>query len=826
MQQPQQQGGGGLQRVIGQIVQATGTPVEIVQGFLQHTMSALVRQMGPERAVQAMKMLLQRTPPQAFTQLLVEFANSPAGANLAQTMNAPPPGTPPLPGAPSGPPPGAGPPGMMGGPPGGGPPPPPSPLVGPPGAMPGGSPLPPPPMGAGPPPPARPRPERQLQAKKKRKPRPDRAEQWQPDELPTPRYKGGPSYDVVLAHADDGREFYRDLHDAMQEWRDIWHMVEDKERIDRKPVDDAAGSDVTHTRAQPTTMGMRIIGMTAPTTERLGIHAEPWDDTDDCKDAAQKCENAARHWLAEIAKMWDRRATTGDMRGPWDRTLSGLAAIEGGYAFRVMPRPERKHFPWDVEAVPLIEVMPRPAATTRQVVCTLGEAYAYESLRDLLPPPKQGEADPVYDEDTEVELITWTDETHYCVATRFCNKAINQKAKERYGKREWWAVEPQEHKLGRRIYIIPNPWNGTPLGPSNRDSINRGRDRYSRSRHLAQGIYGPLVGTIKFVNMMTSALATGVFKNMHPVKVWTIDPTLRAEGGAFEGQSIDFDQAHIVGGNVVLSLAEKVASMVDDVAATPSGQAFLQSLLGDLGDVAPPVLGGRGAAESGFDRFQASQAAGVLHVDPIINYHVNSVTYLLETLLTDFVRLGEGDNPMWLKVPYRNRSKRGSAQRAGGYMSVLTPKDVKKNGPYIEVKFRRDNLTEMMQMTQLAILQVKEHLRSRTGAMDMIGVDDTERERMLMFAEAALEAPDVVKAAIKTALQLQASEDIIDSEGNVSESALFLAAIEDMEAKQAMAGGPLGGGEGGTPGMPSPAGAPPPMPGSSAGPPPVMTGQV
>lgn len=790
--QPAPQGGlpPGLQRLVMQITQQTGAPPEVVLGFLQHLEQTLRPQLGDQRFLEQMRQILSQ-PPEALTQMLLEFANSPAGASLGQ--GAPPPGMAP---------PGAGPPG------------------------PGGAASPPPPNGAppvqaggAPPLPGQPQPQPQpaKPKKPKKKPRPDRADAWEPEELPEPRYKGGPEYKTVLAHAEEGRRFFDAMQRALQEWRDIWHMVEDPVKFDGGVADTAAGSDVVHTRAQPTTMGLRIIGMTAPSLSRLGIHSDPWDDTDECREAAQKGENFSRYALEQVERLWNRRATVGDYRAPFDRTLSGLAALEGGYGFRVMPNPKRQSFPWDVEPVPMLELLARPLSTTRQVECTLGEAYAYEQLKDLLPPAQEGETDPPYDSNTRTRLVTWTDETHYCMVAEFVDPAIAKKVKDRRGEQEYWIVKPTEHKLGRRIYIIPNPWNSDPLGPSARDTTDR-------ARYLVQSIYWNIAGTIKFTNKVVSALGTDVFKNIHRPKKWKLNTALRAQGNTGL-PPIDYEQAHVAGGNVVLDISEDVMDIIEDLASTPSGQAFLQSLLGDLGDIAPPVMGGRGAAESGFDRFQASQAAGVLHVDPIIAFHCRSLEYLIETILTDFVRLGEGEGKIFQKVPYRTyKVKRGSTGKAG-FMSALTAKDVRKNGPFVSVRFTDDNLTMQMQRTQLMLLQVKEHLRSRVSAMDELGIDDTERERLLMFTEAALEAPDVVKAAIKTALAAQAAEHDVEEDGTINEAALFLGALEDMEAKQAMGAGGGGPQEKGLPGMPSPAGAaPPPMPGSSAAPPVMMPG--
>lgn len=667
--------------------------------------------------------------------------------------------------------------------------------------------------------PQQPKPRKVAAGPKKPKRRADAAPPWEPDELPDPRYADGPDYKTVIAHAEEGRRYYNDLTEALQTWRDIWHMVDDdKTKLNREQTDDSAGDDIWHTRAQPTTMGKRIIGMTAPSLSRLGIQADPWDDTDECRASAQACENFARYALETVAREWNRRATSGDMRGPFDRVLSGLAAIEGGYGFRVMPNPKRKSFPWDVEPVPLLELMPRPLSTTRQVECTLSEAYAYEELKALLPPPGEDAADPPYDGDSRVRLITWTDETHWCMVAEFAQPELAQKVKEsgRGKAGEYWIKKPKAHQLGRRIYLIPNPWDSDPLGPSSRDT--KGRARY-----LSQGIYAPLVGTISFINKMVSAIGSDVFKQTLRPKKWKLDPTMRqASGGLLPSITQEmYDQAHIAGGNVVLGPNEDVEDIVNDIAATQAGQAFLQSLLGDLGDVSPPVLGGRGAAESGFDRFQASQAAGVLHVDPIIEYHTTSIQYLLEVILVDLVRLGDGEGKIFAKLPYRAyRGGRGTTKRAG-YMSTLTAKDVRRNGPYLQIKFKRDNLTEQMQLTQLMLLQVKEHLRARVSAMDELGIDDTERERMLMFTESALEAPDVIKAAIKAALTQAAAAEPENEDGSINEAALMLDALNQMEERQAQQQA-----EKGLPGMPSPAGAAPsPMPGSpSPGLPPTMGG--
>jgi len=285
------------------------------------------------------------------------------------------------------------------------------------------------------------------------------------------------------------------------------------------------------------------------------------------------------------------------------------------------------------------------------------------------------------------------------------------------------------------------------------------------------------------------------------------------------------DQANRAGGFVPLGPNEKLEPIVDALAASPNAQFLLQSAMSDLGDAQAPVLSGRGVAQSGFDRFQASESAGSLSVDPMIAYHGRSYERLLEAILTDFVRLteeGAGKKPTWTEIPYKMAR---SATKGGGFRTMLKGDDIKRAGPYVTITYKRLSMTERMQQAQLNLMLVKEHLKSRLSAMDELGIDDTQREMAQMFGEAALEEPSTIKAAIKASLEQQAAEEETDERG-LNMSRIFLDAFNAAEEKAAQAqAAPKG-----LPGMPSPGGppgggAPPPMPGNpSPGLPPAMTG--
>lgn len=770
-----------IAQAIGPLLIQLGAPPQAVGPAIADFLSYVARQAGEPGLVQVLRM-----EPQALAQLIAEFAQSPAGGG-----SAPPPAdlAPPM-GAPNATNPAAAGPGPV------------QLVQGPPQAQAQGAPQPPAPL--------KPRPKKTAKRK-------DAPERWSPPELPKPRFKAGPTMAQCLADAREGRDYFAELTEAITSWHDIYHMADEHRKLDGRAIEPMAG-EAPVTRAQPVTMASRVVGLTAPSIDRLGFQVDPWDDEDETTEAAQAVENYARYFYEELTRRYGRKATMGDFQPPLPRKLSGLAAIEGGFAFRLMPNPDDKQFPWSVDVKPMLEIFARPRATTHQVECSLAEAWTYDELAELLPAPDKDDPEPLYSSSSRIRLVTWTDETHWCMCAEWGDTGLAERYRERHrgtAQEDLWIQKPVAHGLGRRIFLIPNPWDATPLGPNHLSAT-------TRARHLSRGIYAPVVPTIKAINQIAGALRSGLFKAINPPMVVQLNPALRAQHPdvlAQTGEQLR-DAVNQAGGVAIVGLDEKIGPALNNVAASADGQAFLQSLMGDLNDIQPPVMGGRGAAQSGFDRFQASEAAGVVHVDPIIAYLTGAIEYLLEAMLTDLARLGEGDKKLFTKLPYRSyRAKRGTVARGGG-MATLDAKAIRRNGPRVTVTYRRESLTEQMQIAQLNMMLVKEHMKSRLSAMDDLGIDDTERERAQMLAEAALEDPAVVKAAIKVALQKQIEGDE-NNELDV-DRAMYDAYLEARE-KEAQAEAAKG-----MRGLPSPPGAPPgqpPMPGSSApGLPPVMQG--
>jgi hypothetical protein len=313
------------------------------------------------------------------------------------------------------------------------------------------------------------------------------------------------------------------------------------------------------------------------------------------------------------------------------------------------------------------------------------------------------------------------------------------------------------------------------------------------------------VGQIKFINQLLIAVRAGVFKDLHRPMHLKVDPLLRAQHPTvFKDSMAEIrDQANAPGGLVITAPTEDFKPIIDALAQSPNAQFLLQSAMNDLGDAQPPVLAGRGVAQSGFDRFQANESAGALWVDPLQAYQVRQYERLLEAILTDLVRLMDGDSPAWTKLPYKMARSRS---KGGPYRTVLTAKDIKRAGPYVTITYKRLSMTERMQAAQLNMLLVKEHMKSRLSAMDELGIDDTERETARMFAEAALEDPSVIKAAIKASLVQQAADEETDERG-LNMGAIFLHAFDEAQAREAQAGQRPP-----EPGMPSPTGCHPGRP--------------
>lgn len=775
------------------IAQATGVGPVLVAAFLLFV---------ADRNPQALERVINQ-PPQQLAQLIREFAQSPAAQEYIQRIHAAPepaPRTQPPPGdMPGQLPPGPGGPRVESGPPPGGLPPPPPEAGGPP-PMPPGGPMPVPGQAR---PPRAPKPKPAGPKKPKRSAPP----QWSPPELPKARYPKGPDRMTVLRHAEEGKKYFADLTTALESWRRIYHGTEDDTKLDGLPNNPWKGEQAV-TRAQPTLMASRVVGLTAPTLERLGLNMSPWSDDDESREAATEVKNFARSMLEEIYRRSERSATHGVFTPPFPRHLAGLGTIEGGCAVRIMPNPEAEGLPWDVELVPMYEIFARPVATTRQIECTLGEAYAYPEMEKLFPREELSEKVPLYTEDTRIKLVVWTDETHWCMTCDGVDGGLTKKVVDKQGEADWWIQPPTEHKLGRRIYLVPNPWDATPLGPSTMES--------DRAKHLSRGIYAALAPQITLVNQLVGALRAGAFKALKPALKWKLNPAMRATYPDLFPKITQqmYDRATVAGGHAVLGPDEDVGVIDQSFSGSPDGQALMAQASADMGDAAPPVLGGRGAAQSGFDRFQANEAAGVLHVDPVIAWNVGVLEFIVETILTDFARLGQGKDQLWTKLPYRVYQQRGKV-KGGGFVAELTAKDILRVGPYVKVVFKRLGLTERMQLAQLHQLLVHDHFESRLAAMEEMGIEDTEREQARMLLEVALENPAVVKAAMLTALRREAAQEPQEGEdGDLMWARIFLDAVEEELAKEQLQQQPQ------QPGLPSPAAPPGPPP----GPPPPMPG--
>ena len=291
---------------------------------------------------------------------------------------------------------------LMGGPPPGmGAPPPPPPMPGGPAPiamMPDGSmsmmpPPPPPPSG---PPPAPPPVEMQLlsqqeavgmERKKERR-------KVQPPELPkiddlaedSPFLDTPPTIEQVLEDGLKGPRVYagRD-QDIDADW-EMFHLINRDRQLDGTPTEPLAG-ELWTTWNKPAVAVDQLVGAVEPHYDRLTIHCDPWDDTEETEESAQHIENYYRTQLRRCSKLWGQKGTRGDPQPGFSRTMALLAVIEGGVGLRYYCDP-RKPGMFFFEPVPLRQMYPVGRAVVRILQMTLDEARAhYSEIRKKWPAP-------------------------------------------------------------------------------------------------------------------------------------------------------------------------------------------------------------------------------------------------------------------------------------------------------------------------------------------------------------------------------------------------------------------------------------------------------
>jgi hypothetical protein len=623
--------------------------------------------------------------------------------------------------------------------------------------------------------------------------------------LPRNKYgKAGPSAGRVEADCALAERVHQQRNSDIQDVHDLYFQVsqQDKGRIRRRnPYQQRVVIPST-----PTTMGDRAIGLVAPTIDRLTYHLDPRDDAAATRDAAQMVKNAARTIREELSRRHTRRISNdGHVRAPLERIEGGTMTLEGTMPALIDMNPDDEHFPFLYEPLGVHEVYPLGHATLRIYFATLGELRsAWPDQVDEAYPLDTGDsprggAGGYPGEESQVKVIGWSDELWHGILA-----SIPTSGKSRRGATKdqsdaqgrIWLKPMARHDNGFRVYQYGVPALGSPLTPT-------GTERDVSSANAIRGIFAAYMPLFRLQGQLLSATADGAFKAVNPAYAITLatagdtPPTIDDSPG---------------GKGVVLKPAEKIAPLLHDIMASPSGQALLQAISGMIGEMMPPVTQGRGQAASGADRFIAQQQAAALHIDPLINGLEATVGYYLSLLMEGFYRKSTGSK-RWLKgFPVRQRLRRPGEEQRGATLAMLTPDDIDRCGTDVVVRFKRYSVSERAQLGAMLKGMVDAKFISRMDAMDELDVEDYERTVARMLFEAIYDDPDMVKASIDAIVEEQLDPEMDPGKRGQRRAIRLQRAWRRRQAAQRGPTPP------GPPGQVSPPGLPeqPPLPGLPA----------
>ena len=741
-------------------------------------------------------------PPRAYPQILAlkisdlvtvlqNFAATHGGAGAPPPHPEPPPqGAPPGLHQPPllGPPPGLGAPGPPPGPPAGPPPgPPPGALPGPP---PGGGPPPGPP---GPPPgPPKPPATPADQTKSAAPPPPYKLQTIAVIKRRSP-FTEAPTWQQVTGDADVVLRRFGPRNERILDDTDCWMLIEQRSTIDGKEVADNQYGRV-YTRSQPARLVDRIVTYTAPTPDVLNTRVLPAADDEQTKAAAQRTQDwliTRLHWDAD--KVFNRARMT-----LW-REIAQYMALQGGCGFCLYPDPGHPEHVVCSEFIPQDELYPLGHATLRIFTLPLADARVrYPEIDEQYPVVVGKDGQTVTDEQAVCRIIGWSDllGLWHAIAWDFDPGGGERADVPLSSQTPKWIKKPEPINYGFCYYQGPFIWNGLAAPPNK-------RHRKDYQRWVGTGVLTPIRVTADMLNKAASALLYNVIQSLDPPGVVIAPPGTDPD---------DLDKPDRRPGAVTFwPNGTEWRTLVEDVAQQPAFQQFVQSLLSEVQDAAPPVQAGLGPAESGFDRFQQMEQAGALAVDPIQQTICEMLAKLHRLAAELVLRYGSQayDDEQNYFDPFTDGGGLPFVQQASatrGQYGELQPEDIERNGVrpgQVVCSYRNLNTTQKMQEAQYLSSLVQDHVISLFEARVQLGIDDPQREEDQIMEELAKHDPTMLKTLAQVALKA------LDPE------AWHL--YQQTQLLQAGPGGP--GGPPPPPRAPSPPGAPPaptPTPGAPA----------
>lgn len=592
--------------------------------------------------------------------------------------------------------------------------------------------------------------------------------------------KKPPTWDRVMRDAHLGRQRWQERDRIIKRQADLYHGKDNRQDLHGNRIDPGSGAGYFQL-SRATTIVDRLIGDALPDPETIVVDMRPRADDEETRAAAQACENWLRTLDEEDATWWAALASQGLIAPPLPRKRIGMLALEGvqGCAFRLQPR-DGCHFVVK-EPVNITELFPTGLATTRQSYLTFDAALAlYPEIMDHLEAAGYDEANEVtrggVSEQTIVRVVGWSDKDGLwrCIAWDWGQPgSLSEEMRGAPSKDGGqWIVPPTRIDYGFCYYQIGSYWNASPAAPAEGDTRYAGQ--------AGRGALAAHVHTLEELTKIASALKTNFMQNLHPAWVRKL-------------RDITEDRPDVqtkINQVNDLYVDESLEPLYINATGTPDGQATMTIIGGELADLSPLVLAGRGSAQSGFDRSLQQDKAGDLHIDQLKACYCADMARFDALTLQLALRKGLGKGKAWKSLSYR-QFKGGSRGSEG----ELTPDDIKRAGVRVEVRYHEEDLTEELQLNQIHLERLKADVQSLITTRRKLGVDDPDREGELVVEDKIINA----NPKLQDALSQQALYDL--------DYDLYVSYM------QSLAPGP---GQGPQPGMPGTAPAMGPRPGVPA----------
>lgn len=555
-------------------------------------------------------------------------------------------------------------------------------------------------------------------------------------EPPPDRYEGkGPSHAVVLAHAREARDRYRPRDERIVEDKKLYYLVPNPRQADGSPVE-AGAQPLLQTRADAAQMVDRVIGHTELKLDALKLELLAPTDDAEAREAAQVVEDTCRTMLAEWFGRWDMQGSMGNPQPSLGRKVAGLLALEGGCGAYLTLDPDEPDCPIHYEPIGWSQLYPMRHNTTRQFEMSLAEARVqYPEIEEALPAVDESGNESPHAENAAVRVIGWCDERYHAIAWEMGGEGD-------------WIKAPAEHHLGFRPYQLPPLPLGTPAAPEPDLA-----DEYYR--FLGAGVLTHLHRVFQQLDQMMNIVMELAKQAVNPPVVEYLDPDNP------DDTRPKLDRRS--GSQNYRGSGDRVEALETTLAGRPDGTTVIQSLLAQISNAGPPVLGGGGTSQSGLDRSLQGQSASALTIDPIIDAierHIELVLRLAVELMLRTMRQ-KGAARLFTGLEYRAYS--GEAPGTLGRLEArhLELVRLRRTSGGLTVRVDRLSSFDRQQLGLMLGNLVQMRLKSRFEAMKELGTDDPQRETKRIFAEMALEDPAFMKSLAGWALMQEAPPEIV-----------------------------------------------------------------